>query len=278
MPDGSFALKKQDCALYYFILHQQNGEIKMKSLSGKVAIVTGGAKGIGEAIVRRFAADGAKVVIADMDTECGNALAAELNTPFVACDVASETDVRKVMDFTDRTFGRLDILVNDAAWQLNKPLLATTTAEFERVMNVNVTGTFQFMREAANYMIAKQIHGAIVNFSSTFAVVGSPGYLAYHASKGAISSMTRAAAIALLPHNIKVNAVAPGTTDTPGLHDGARDTGNEAEGLAGFLALQPLKRFGKPEEIANVVRFLAGEESDYIRGATVMADGGYTIV
>lgn len=250
----------------------------MKSLSGKVAIVTGGAKGIGEAIVRRFAADGAKVVIADMDTECGNALAAELNTPFVACDVASETDVRKVMDFTDRTFGRLDILVNDAAWQLNKPLLETTTAEFERVMNVNVTGTFQFMREAANYMIAKQIHGAIVNFSSTFAVVGSPGYLAYHASKGAISSMTRAAAIALLPHNIKVNAVAPGTTDTPGLHDGARDTGNEAEGLAGFLALQPLKRFGKPEEIANVVRFLAGEESDYIRGATVMADGGYTIV
>lgn len=250
----------------------------MKSLSGKVAIVTGGAKGIGEAVVRRFAADGAKVVIADMDTECGNALAAELNTPFVACDVASETDVRNVMDFTDRTFGRLDILVNDAAWQLNKPLLETTTAEFERVMNVNVTGTFQFMREAANYMIAKQIHGAIVNFSSTFAVVGSPGYLAYHASKGAISSMTRAAAIALLPHNIKVNAVAPGTTDTPGLHDGARDTGNEAEGLAGFLALQPLKRFGKPEEIANVVRFLAGEESDYIRGATVMADGGYTIV
>ena len=253
----------------------------MKSLSGKVAIVTGGAKGIGEAIVRRFAADGAKVVIADMDTECGNALAAELNTPFVACDVASETDVRNVMDFTEREARIAQpvyILVNDAAWQLNKPLLATTTAEFEQVMNVNVTGTFQFMREAANYMIAKQIHGAIVNFSSTFAVVGSPGYLAYHASKGAISSMTRAAAIALLPHNIKVNAVAPGTTDTPGLHDGARDTGNEAEGLAGFLALQPLKRFGKPEEIANVVRFLAGEESDYIRGATVMADGGYTIV
>lgn len=250
----------------------------MKSLSGKVAIVTGGAKGIGEAVVRRFAADGAAVVIADVDEERGKALAAELDVSFVVCDVSSETEVRNVMEFTDRTFGRLDILVNDAAWQLNKTLLETSTAEFERVMNVNVTGTFQFMREAARYMIAKQIHGAIVNFSSTFAVVGSPGYLAYHASKGAISSMTRAAAIALMPYNIKVNAVAPGTTDTPGLHDGARDTGDEEKGLAGFLALQPLKRFGKPEEIANVVRFLADEESDYIRGATVMADGAYTIV
>ncbi len=250
----------------------------MKSLSGKVAIVTGGAKGIGGAVVRRFAADGAAVVIADVDEERGKVLAAELNASFVACDVSSETEVRNVMEFTDRTFGRLDILVNDAAWQLNKTLLETSTAEFERVMNVNVTGTFQFMREAARYMIAKQIHGAIVNFSSTFAVVGSPGYLAYHASKGAISSMTRAAAIALMPYNIKVNAVAPGTTDTPGLHDGARDTGDEEKGLAGFLALQPLKRFGRPEEIANVVRFLADEESDYIRGATVMADGAYTIV
>lgn len=250
----------------------------MKSLSGKVAIVTGGAKGIGESVVRRFAADGAAVVIADVDEERGKALAAELDVSFVVCDVSSETEVRNVMEFTDRTFGRLDILVNDAAWQLNKTLLETSTAEFERVMNVNVTGTFQFMREAARYMIAKQIHGAIVNFSSTFAVVGSPGYLAYHASKGAISSMTRAAAIALMPYNIKVNAVAPGTTDTPGLHDGARDTGDEEKGLAGFLALQPLKRFGRPEEIANVVRFLADEESDYIRGATVMADGAYTIV
>lgn len=250
----------------------------MKSLSGKVAIVTGGAKGIGEAVVRRFAADGAAVVIADVDEVRGKVLAAELNASFVACDVSSETEVRNVMEFTDRTFDRLDILVNDAAWQLNKTLLETSTAEFERVMNVNVTGTFQFMREAARYMIAKRIHGAIVNFSSTFAVVGSPGYLAYHASKGAISSMTRAAAIALMPYNIKVNAVAPGTTDTPGLHNGARDTGDEEKGLAGFLALQPLKRFGRPEEIANVVRFLADEESDYIRGATVMADGAYTIV
>ena len=251
----------------------------MTDLTGKTAIVTGGAKGIGEAIVRRFAADGATVIIADRDAENGEKLAAELDHVFFhPCDVGREEDVRAVLAFTDQKTGRIDIIVNDAASQLNKPLLETTTAEFERVMNINLTGTFLFLRDGAQYMIDHGIKGAFVNFSSTFAVVGSPGYLAYHASKGAVSSMTRAAAIALLPHGIKVNAVAPGTTDTPGLHDGARDTGDEAKGMASFLALQPMGRFGKPEEIANVVRFLADPESDYLCGTTLMADGGYTIV
>ncbi len=251
----------------------------MNTLQRKVALVTGGAKGIGEAVVRRLAADGAHVVIVDRDRAAGERLAAALTgVVFFAGDVGVEAEVREAVAFADRTFGRIDILVNDAAWQLNKGLLETSGEEFSRVMNVNVTGTFLFMREVAQYMIAHRIHGAIVNFSSTFAVVGSPGYLAYHASKGAVESMTRAAAIALLQHGIKVNAVAPGTTDTPGLHDGARDTGDEEKGLASFLALQPLGRFGRAEEIANVVRFLVDPESDFMRGATVMADGGYTIV
>lgn len=251
----------------------------MNSLHGKIAVVTGGAKGIGEAIVRRFSADGANVVIADVDEACGVRLAGELErTSFFRCDVAKEADVLATMDFVERSFGRIDVLVNDAAWQLNKPLLETSADEFDAVMNVNVRGAFLFMREAARLMSAKGIRGSIVNFSSTFAFVGSPGYFAYHASKGAVSAMTRAAAIALMPLGIRVNAVAPGTTDTPGLHDGARDTGDEAEGMASFLALQPMKRFGRPEEIANVVRFLADAESAYMRGAVVLADGGYTIV
>lgn len=127
-------------------------------------------------------------------------------------------------------------------------------------------------------MIAQNKGGAIVNFSSTFAVVGSPGYLAYHASKGAIASFTRAVAVALLPYGIRVNAVAPGTTETPGLYDGARDTGNLETGLAGFLALQPLKRFGRPEEIAEVVLMLASDEASFVYGAVWMADGAYTII
>ncbi len=251
----------------------------MKALEGKVAVVTGGAKGIGSAVVRRLVADGARVIIADLDRQNGEALARELKSvDFISCDVGCEAQVRAVIEFADRSYGRLDILVNDAALQLNKPLLDTSLEEFERVMNVNVTGSFLFLREGARSMIAHGIPGAIVNFSSTFAIVGSPGYFAYHASKGAIASMTRAAAIALMPYGIRVNAVAPGTTDTPGLHDGARDTGDEERGMAGFLALQPLKRFGRPEEIAEVVRFLAGEESGFMHGAVVTADGGYTIV
>ena len=249
------------------------------SLTGKTAVVTGGAKGIGAAVVRRFVRDGANVVIADIDAENGRKLAEEsAHTLFVTCDVSREEQVVAVLDAAESAFGPVDILVNDAAWQLNKPLLETTTEEFERVMGINVVGSFVFLRETAKRMIARKRPGTIVNFASTFSVVGSPGYLAYHASKGAIASMTRAAAIALLPHNIRVNAVGPGTVDTPGLHDGARDTGDEVKGLAGFLALQPLKRFGRPEEIANVVRFLVSEEASFVHGAVVMADGGYTIV
>ena len=249
------------------------------SLTGKTAVVTGGAKGIGAAVVRRFTADGANVVIADTDGVNGRKLAEACGRAlFVPCDVSQEEQVLAVLDAAESQFGPVDILVNDAAWQLNKPLLETTTEEFERVMGINVVGSFLFLRETAKRMIARKRPGVIVNFASTFAVVGSPGYLAYHASKGAIASMTRAAAIALQPYNIRVNAVGPGTVDTPGLHDGARDTGDEARGMAGFLALQPLKRFGRPEEIANVVRFLVDDEASFLYGAVVMADGGYTIV
>lgn len=145
-------------------------------------------------------------------------------------------------------------------------------------MDVNVTGTFLCTREVAKLMIAQNKGGAIVNFSSTFTVVGSSGYLAYHASKGAVSSLTRAAAVALLPYGIRVNAVAPGTTETPGLCDGARDTGDLQAGLAGFLDLQPLKRFGKPEEIAKIVLMLASDDASFVYGAVWMADGAYTIV
>ena len=108
--------------------------------------------------------------------------------------------------------------------------------------------------------------------------MGSPGYLAYHASKGGIASLTRAAAIALMPYGIRVNAIAPGTTLTPGLHDGADGTGDHDKAMASFLALQPLKRFGRPEEIAKVVLFLASDDSSFVYGANVVSDGGYTIL
>ena len=232
---------------------------------------------------RRFAAEGARIVLADKDEANGHEVAKAIvkeggEAAFCLCDVGNEADVQAALDTAARTYGKLDIVVNNAGWQLNKTLLETTAEEFNAVLNTNLTSMFLFTKGAANMFIAQKTGGAIVNVCSTFAVVGSPGYVAYHASKGGVASFTRAAAISLMPHNIRVNAVGPGTTETPGLHDGARDTGDEAKGMASFLALQPLKRFGKPEEIASVIAFLASDEASFVTGALWMADGGYTIV
>lgn len=252
-------------------------------LQGKTAIVTGAAKGIGAATARLFAAEGARLVVADKDEAKGREVAEAIAAAggkalFHACDVSREADVRSVLDAALRAYGTLDIVVNNAGWQLNKPLLDTSAEEFEAVLRTNLTSMFMFTKGVANILISQGKGGSIVNVCSTFAVVGSPGYAAYHASKGGVESFTRAAAVSLMPHGIRVNAVGPGTTDTPGLHDGARDTGDEAKGMAAFLALQPLKRFGKPEEIAAVIAFLASDEASFVTGALWMADGGYTIV
>lgn len=252
-------------------------------LQDKIAIITGAANGIGAATARRFADEGARVVVADRDVAHGESVVVAIREQggqalFCACDVAVETQVEQVLETTLHTWGAPDVVVNNAGWQLNKPLLDTTTEEFNAVLQTNLTSMFMFTRNAARLMIEAGKGGAVVNVCSTFAVVGSPGYTAYHASKGGVASFTRAAAISLMPHHIRVNAVGPGTVDTPGLHSGARDTGDEAKGLQSFLALQPLKRFGRPEEIAEVIAFLAADEAGFVTGALWMADGGYTII
>lgn len=252
-------------------------------LQGKVAIITGAAKGIGASTALLFSALGAKVVVADWDCEHGKQTECLINEQggdalFYSCNVGCEHDISSLLDETVRRYGTLDIIVNNAGIQMNKALFDTTTEEFNAVLTSNLTGMFILTRESAKKMISMKKPGAIVNVCSTFAVVGSPGYAAYHASKGGVASFTRAAAVSLMPYSIRVNAVGPGTTDTPGLHDGARDTGDEAQGMRSFLALQPLKRFGKPEEIATVIAFLASEEASFVTGALWMADGGYTIV
>lgn len=252
-------------------------------LHNKVALVTGAANGIGKAIASLFAAEGASVLVVDKDRlhgeETVNAITA-LGGKAVLClaDVSRQQDVNAAMEAVMDVFGTVDILVNDAAVQLNKPLLETTTAEFERVLATNLTSTFMFTRDVSKLMIAQKKGGTILNFSSTFAVVGSPGYLAYHASKGGIASLTRAAAVALLPYGIRVNSIAPGTVETPGLHDGARDTGDLKKGLQSFLALQPMHRFGRPEEIAKVALMLVSDDASFVVGAQWMVDGAYTIV
>ena len=249
----------------------------------KTALVTGGANGIGQAVARLFADEGANVAIADFDDSAGEQTASEIRSRggtarFFHCDVSKAEEIRETLRHAVEAFGTIDILVNNAATQLNKPLLETSDEEFDQVIATNLRSTFLFTRDTAKLMIEHKHGGSIVNFSSTFAHVGSPGYLAYHASKGGIASMTRAAAIALMPYGIRVNAVAPGTTLTPGLHRGADDTGDHDKAMDSFLALQPLKRFGRPDEIAKVVLFLASDDSSFVYGADLLADGGYTIL
>lgn len=167
-------------------------------LQGKTAIITGAAKGIGAAAARRFAAEGARIVLADKDEANGHEVAKAIvkeggEAAFCLCDVGNEADVQAALDTAARTYGKLDIVVNNAGWQLNKTLLETTAEEFNAVLNTNLTSMFLFTKGAANMFIAQKTGGAIVNVCSTFAVVGSPGYVAYHASKGGVASFTRAA-------------------------------------------------------------------------------------
>lgn len=253
-------------------------------LQDRAAVLTGAANGIGAATARRFAEEGAAVVIADRDEAAGRALADAIaqaggRAEFCRCDVSLRADLEAAFDLCIDRFGRFDILFNNAAVQDTRSLLDTTDEDFDTAVAVNLRPVFIGMREAARRMIGLGHGGSIVNTSSSFAIVGSPGYAAYHATKGAISSLTRAAAIGLMEHGIRVNAICPGTVDTPGLRAGAATTAADPEAaMRSYLALQPLGRFGRPEEIANAVLFLASDEASFVTGENLVADGGYTVV
>lgn len=253
-------------------------------LSDRAAVLTGASNGIGAATARLFAKEGASIIVADVDEASGSALVAQIEAAggkaaFARCDVTERADIEAAFNNCVTRFGRFDILFNNAAVQDTRGILETTDDDFDLAIRVNLRSVFIGIREAAKRMIDCGNGGAIVNTSSSFAIVGSPGYAAYHATKGGISSLTRAAAIGLMEHNIRVNAICPGTVDTPGLRRGAAKTAADPEAaLRSYLALQPLKRFGTPDEIAKAVLFLASEDASFVTGENLVADGGYTIV
>lgn len=253
-------------------------------LAGRASVLTGAANGIGAATAQRFAEEGASVIIADQDDTAGEALASQISQAggtavFAQCDVAERSDMEAAFDLCISRFGRLDILFNNAAVQDTRGLLDTSDEDFDAILRVNLRSVFVGMREAARRMIEYGNGESIVNTSSSFAIVGSPGYAAYHASKGGVSSLTRAAAVGLMDHGIRVNAICPGTVDTPGLRSGAASTADDPEAaMDSYLALQPMQRFGRSEEIANAVLFLASDEASFVTGENMVADGGYTIV
>ncbi len=250
----------------------------MGMLEGKVAIVTGGAQGIGYAITKRFVDEGACVVIADVDEGVGKKAAASLEKSrcrFVATDVGELLDARNVVAEACAAFtGDLDILVNNAGIIHAADFLQLKEADFDRVLRVNLKGPFLVGQAAARQMVSQveagKPPGTIINMSSINAVVAIPNQAPYCASKGGLDQLTKVMALSLAPHGIRVNAIGPGSIMTEILQ--AVMTDRDAKHR--LLSRTPLGRIGDPDEVAAVACFLASKEASYITGQTIYPDGG----
>jgi 3alpha(or 20beta)-hydroxysteroid dehydrogenase len=244
----------------------------MPRLQNKIIIITGGARGQGAAEARLFVREGARVIITDVLEAQGAQLARELgqdNAVFVRHDVSSETDWQKALE-TAAALGGLHGLMNNAGIYQPATLMETDAALFERHMRINQLGVFLGMKAVVPLM-ERSGGGAIVNISSVAGLRGSPGAIAYSATKWAVRGMTKAAAIELAPRGIRVNSIHPGPIDTPMLDV------RTAEQNARRLEAVPMKRRGTPEEVADLALFLLSDESRYITGAEVAIDGGATL-
>ena len=246
-------------------------------LEGKVALVTGGGSGFGAAICRRFADEGAKVVVVDRDAAGGERTAGDIGAAavFVLADVSRSADVRRMIQTTVYRFGRLDILVNNAGLpQAPAPFAETTEADFDRLFAVNAKAIFLAAQQAVPIM-RKQGGGVILNTVSVAAIRPRPNLLAYNSSKGAALVMSKSLAVELAPDRIRVNAVCPGPGDTPML---ATFVGGDSDAhRAAFLASIPLGRLCTPDDVANAMLFLASDEGAFVTGATIEVDGGRCI-
>lgn len=252
--------------------------IGLGRLKGKVAIITGAASGIGESTARIFAAEDAAVVIGDIQTTLGEEVAKGIRdeggqAEFLPLDVSSEKDVINIVDFTIRRFGRIDILINNAGIENSKNDLDTTEEEWDRVLAVNAKGTFFCTKHVVPHM--RSIGGgAIVNISSVYGIIGSSGFAAYHASKGAIRTYTKGAAVAHAPHGIRVNSIHPGLIETPQMRTMLNRQPDPAAEEAKFVAFAPVKRFAGPEAIAFGCLYLSSDEATHVIGAELVIDGG----
>ncbi|MBV1906427.1 MAG: glucose 1-dehydrogenase [Pseudomonadales bacterium] len=243
-------------------------------LDGKVVLITGGASGIGAAHARVFAAEGARVMLADVQEEKGRALAASINdsglqADFVLLDVASEDSWRTAVDSTVSHYGSLNGLINNAGIGRSKDTESETRDGWDKVCAVNQTGVWLGMRTVIPEL-RNAGGGSIVNISSVYGIIGSVGMIAYHASKGAVRLMSKAAALEYATQNIRINSVHPGIIETP-----LALTLSE-EYLNDILAKTPMGRLGKPEEIAKGSLFLISDDASFVTGTELVVDGGWT--
>lgn len=243
-------------------------------LDQKVAVVTGGGRGIGLAISQALAREGAQVVIASQDEQTGAQAARQVpGARFIQTDVTRRDQVDRLVRDTLQAFGRIDILVNNAATHDAAPFTAESAELWQRMFEVNVLGTV-FPSQAIVPVMAKQGGGRIVNMASKAGVVGEPGHAAYSASKGAVIALTRAMAIELAPDHITVNAICPG----PVLTDMLRGVIPDAQARESLGKEAPLGRLGRPADIAGAVVLFASDESDWCTGQALSIDGGFSVL
>lgn len=249
-------------------------EIQSKSIAGKVAVVTGAAKGIGQAIAERYGREGAKVVVADIDAAGAQAVVDGINAAggtatAVPTDIADEAAVEALFAKTTETYGAVDILVNNAGLvSPMKHVLTVDKAWWDRIIGVNLTGTFLCCLKAAHIMAKKpetKRGGAIINLSSGGATRAHRMFVAYDATKGGIEAMSRALALDLGPYGIRVNILTPGSIDTSGLDAEERRVRGEN---------YPLGRIGEPDDMVGGAVFLASDDARYITGQSIVVDGG----
>lgn len=250
----------------------------MEDLKGKVAVITGARRGMGKADALKLAEAGAKVTVSDISQEECQKVVGEIEKMggealAIKCDVTNKKEVEEMIRKTVEKFGKVDILVNNAGICEFKPFLEMTEEEWNKTLNINLKGYFLCAQAAAKEMV-KQKSGAIVNIASVVMGQigkGMAGLAHYSASKGGIAALTKTLALELAPYNIRVNAIAPGAIDTPM----AASTKTDPKILEQTLAIIPLHRMGKAEEISNTVLFLSSDASSYITGSIIIVDGGW---
>jgi NAD(P)-dependent dehydrogenase (short-subunit alcohol dehydrogenase family) len=243
-------------------------------LKNRIAIVTGAARGIGLAISERLAAEGATVVMSDILDDAGQAAATTLGATYLRCDVAKSAEVNALVSAVAERFGAIDILVNNAGIAVGGDFLDVTEADFDRVIGVNLKGSFLMLQACARHMVkqaeAGRKPGAIVNMSSVNDTLAIPGIVSYCVSKGGVSQLTRATSIALAPFGIRVNAIGPGTIET----DMARGVLADKSAMNRAMSRTPMGRVGAASEVASIAAFLVSDDASYVTGETVYADGG----
>lgn len=238
-------------------------------LKNRIAIITGAARGIGLACAERFVAEGAKVILTDVLDEIGKAEARRIGAAYMHCDVSKSSDVNAAVTAVVKQHGAVDILLNNAAISISGDFLETSEADYDKVLDINLKGSFLMLQACAREMV-KKAAGSIINMSSVNDTLAIPTIVSYCIAKGGVSQLTRATSISLAPHGIRVNAIGPGSIMT----DMLKAVVSDKAAMARVMSRTPMGRVGEPSEIATIAVFLASDDSSYVTGQTIYADGG----